>query len=57
MLTTYQQETLENIKRTAVRGRRVAQAMAETDGYYLDIFQHIIDEVQRMQTREANEAT
>jgi len=51
VMTPYQQELLDNIRRTAERGlaRSVPLGYDFGDPGAVDIFQHILDEVRRLQ--------
>lgn len=47
MLTPEQEERLEIIRRSAERGKRLAEEYS-WNGTYLDIFVHILDELARI---------
>lgn len=54
-MTPYQQEQIEIIRRTAERGRRLAQPGAPVlHGEIVDLFQHILDELLRLQKSADN---
>lgn len=57
-MTPYQRETLDNIRRAAERGRSLTCIAGYDLGYppALDTFQHILDLVEQMTTKEAEGA-
>jgi hypothetical protein len=50
MLEPFEKEMLENIRRTADRGLIMAQSDQET--FYADLFQHILDEIERFKSEK-----